>query len=79
MVEKICGMCNRQIFLHENQSGLVFEDRFFICEDCCENHSEEEIQEWSKTVMQSPTKGMPITLWLVHEQNKDKPLFTIKK
>lgn len=27
--------------------------------------------------MQSPNNGMPIALWLIHEQNKDKNLMTL--
>jgi hypothetical protein len=29
--------------------------------------------------MQSPNSGMPIALWLIHEQNKDKTMMTFKK
>ena len=72
-------MCKNVISLHNHQLGLVFEDNIFVCEDCCNRHSEEEIREWSATVMQSPLTGMPIALWLIHEENKDKPLFTRKK
>ena len=78
MPEKICSKCNNTISLHDHQSGLVFDDKFFVCEDCCNSNSEEEIMKWSETVMQSPEKGMPIALWLIHEQNKDNPLFTRK-
>lgn len=79
MPEKMCSICKKTISLHDHQSGLVFEDKFFVCEDCCKTHSEEEIIEWSKTIMQSPERGMPIGLWLIHEQNKHKPLFSTKK
>jgi hypothetical protein len=29
--------------------------------------------------MQSPVDGMPIALWLVHEQNKDKTMMSARK
>ncbi len=29
--------------------------------------------------MKSSTDGMPIALWLVHEQNKDKTMMSAKK
>lgn len=72
-------MCNREILLDEHPSGLVFEDRIFICEDCCSSHSIEEINRWSRTVMENPTTPMPIALWLIHEENKDKTMMTVKK
>lgn len=33
----------------------------------------------NKTIMQSPHDGMPIAVWLLHEQNKGKPMMTFKK
>ncbi len=77
--EKTCSMCSRKISLHENPRGLVFQDEVFVCEDCCNTHSHEEIKMWSKTIMQNPVEGMPIALWLVHEENKDKTMMTVKK
>jgi len=50
-----------------------------LCEDCCSNHSEEDLSNWTKTVMQDPQNGMPIALWLIHEQNKDKTMMTLGK
>jgi hypothetical protein len=58
---------------------LVFEDKIFICEDCSNKHSREKISKLSKTTMQSPHSGMPIALWLIHEQNRDKMMMTVKK
>jgi hypothetical protein len=72
-------MCNRRISLNDNPLGLVFEDKHFVCEDCCDKHSKEEISKFTKTVMQSPDGGMPIALWLIHEQNKDKTLMTLRE
>jgi len=55
--------------------GLVFNDKFFICEDCRTNTSDQEMMEWSQSIMRGPGVGMPISLWLINEQNKDKQPF----
>ena len=67
------------ISLTDHPFGLVFEDEHFVCEDCCKEHSDEQIFSISKSVMKNPDKGMPIALWLIHEQNKDKPMMSSKK
>ena len=79
MPEKTCSVCSKKIFLHQNPSGLVFKDEIFVCEDCCENHSEDELTELSKTTMHDSFDSMPIALWLIHEKNKDKTMMTTKK
>jgi hypothetical protein len=79
MPEKTCEICSKKILLHEHLSGLVFRDEFFVCEECIGKHSLEEIQRFTKTIMQNPENGMPIGLWLIHEQNKDKTMMTVKK
>ncbi len=79
MSVKTCSICSQEISLNENPSGLVFNDEHFVCEDCCSSHSEEDIMNWTRSIMQSPESGMPIALWLIHEQNKDKPLMSTKK
>ena len=77
--EKICSICQTKFHLHDNQSGLVFGDKLFVCETCCDSHSEDELMDWTKTIMQTPEGGMPIALWLIHEQNKDKLMFSKRK
>lgn len=79
MIEKICSICSRKFSLIENQSGLVFTDKHFVCEECCDKHSNEELNRLTKTIMQSSGTGMPIGLWLIHEQNKNKTMMTVKK
>lgn len=76
--EKTCIVCSKKISLSEHPLGLVFEDKHFICEECNDKHSKENITKLSKTIMQSPDNGMPIALWLIHEQNKDKAMMTVK-
>lgn len=63
----------------EHPFGLVFEDEHFVCEDCCRRQPVEKIKESFKTTMQNPESGMPIALWLLHEENKDKTMMTVKK
>ncbi len=60
-------------------SGLVFKDELFICGNCREKHNSVELKRLTKTIMQDPFNGMPIGLWLIHEQNKDKTMMTVKK
>lgn len=78
MLDKTCMICSRKISLSSNPSGLVFKDEHFVCESCCETHYD-DIKNLTKTIMQSSDEGMPIALWLIHEQNRDKPLMTIKR
>ena len=79
MSEQKCEICSRKISLHENPLGLVFRDEFFVCEKCVEKHPEEKILTLIKTTMQSSENGMPIALWLIHEQNKNKTMMTLRK
>ncbi len=53
----------------------MFNDEHFICERCSGELSEEKLI----SVMGERRRGMPIAVWLIHEQNKDKPFMTIKK
>jgi hypothetical protein len=72
-------MCKTQIDLRENQGGLVFDDQLFVCETCTSHNSEEDLMEWSTKMLQHSGSGMPIALWLIHENNRDKPLFTKRR
>lgn len=79
MLEKICDICSKKINLYDHPLGLVFEDQIFICQDCSIKHSQKELSKLTKTIMQSPHNGMPIALWIIHEQNRDKTMMTVKK
>jgi len=74
--EKMCSICNSKFLLSENLSGLVFNDEHFLCEDCCKKEPEEDLIGWTKTIMQCPNEGMPIALWIIHEQNKNKTMMS---
>jgi hypothetical protein len=79
MSEKICNICSKKIDLNDHPLGLVFEDQIFVCQNCSIKHTNKEISTLTKTIMQSPQNGMPIALWIIHEQNKDKKMMTVKK
>jgi hypothetical protein len=64
------------MLLKTNLSGLVYDDKHFLCEKCHDNYSDEKLYDLIKTKMKDPKKGMPISLWLIHEQNKDKTFMT---
>jgi len=76
---KTCCRCDRTIALRENLSGLVFNDEHFLCEECVEVASEDDMAEWSRSIMQKPGSGMPIAIWLIHEQNKNKTMMSTTK
>ncbi len=79
MSDRTCLLCSKMFSLDENPSGLVYDDKHFICENCREEHSQQDLENISKTIMKEPGCGMPIALWLIHEQNKDKTMMTIKR
>ncbi len=79
MSDTVCGKCHKNFSVSEHQSGLVFNDQLFICEDCIEDTPEEEFKQWISVKVENSTAGMPIGLWLIHEQNKDKPMFSSVK
>ncbi len=80
MVERTCEVCKHTIDLNEHLRGLVFDDKFFVCEQCCSHVPEDKLAHWAHTTTMHVTEcGMPIALWLIHEQNKDKPLFSKTK
>jgi len=78
ITEKICLSCSKKINLSNHPLGLVFEDKHFLCQDCNNKNTKEDISKLTKTIMQSPQNGMPITLWLIHEQNKNKTMMTME-
>lgn len=79
MPKRTCEICSKKITLSDHPLGLVFQDEIFICQECTKKHTDNEIKCFTKTTMQDPIKGMPIGLWLIHEQNKDKTMMTSKK
>ena len=47
IIERTCSKCSKKIDLQKNQSGLVFNNEHFVCEDCCSAHSVDEINNWT--------------------------------
>ena len=76
---KTCSVCSKKISLRNNPGGLVFDDTFFVCEECVSKHKNDDISELGDFSSRSFQKGMPIALWLLHEQNKDKPFMSSVK
>lgn len=66
-----CDLCNEDIELGKNLSGLVISDEFFACEECCQKLTKEELMEWSKSKMVSANDVRPIGLWVIQQQRKD--------
>ena len=77
--QETCKVCNNKFHLHDHKSGFVFNEKFFLCAKCSTQMSQDDIHEWTRSVMQDPETGMPIGLWLIQEHNRDKPLFSQKK
>jgi len=65
--------------LHEHRSGIVVDNKFFICEHCHETVDEEDTPVTLSNIKTASHKEMPIALWLIQEQNKGKSFMSIKK
>ena len=68
--KRICDICNSDIDLEKNLSGLVVGGEFFACESCCKNSSNEELTNWTKSKMKTSSDFQPIGLWVTREKNK---------
>lgn len=68
----ICDLCSSNINFEDNLSGLVINEEFFACEKCCKESSKEDLENWIKSKMISPTEVKPIALWLMEKNNKTK-------
>ena len=67
---RICDLCNKTMSLEENLSGLVIDDSHFLCEECCQESSNEELSIWTTSKKANPGDLKPIALWLMKEKNK---------
>lgn len=65
-----CDVCENEIVLGKNLSGLVIANEFFACETCCQNLSREELMEWTQSKMVSPGDVRPIGLWVIEQQRQ---------
>ena len=66
-----CDLCDKTMNLEENLSGLVIDDTHFLCEDCCQDTSNIELDIWTSSKMASPGDLKPIALWLMKKKNKN--------
>ena len=67
-----CDLCDKDIVLGKNLSGLVIADEFFACEDCCQKLSREDLMEWTKSKMVSNVDVRPIGLWVIEQQRENR-------
>ncbi|MEF8848110.1 MAG: hypothetical protein V5A68_03150 [Candidatus Thermoplasmatota archaeon] len=78
MSERNCHICGKKFHLKENPSGLVFDDEIFVCETCSSKHDNRDIVDSFDDDMSSTLTGMPISIWLIHHQNRDKDFMSLK-
>ena len=67
-----CDICKNEIILGKNLSGLVVEEEFFACENCCKSSTKDELTEWTKNRMVSPYNVRPIGIWLIQKRSENK-------
>lgn len=79
MITKKCEICEKDFDLRNNRLGLVLDEDHFICESCNKQLTDDDREHLPVSVMHSEVREMPIALWLIQEQNKDKPFMSIKK
>ena len=79
MEEKICNKCHTAFSPVENSQGIVIGNNIFICEDCHDHNTDEDLSEEFSSSKQILNNEMPIALWLIKEQNKGKSYMSRKK
>ena len=68
--KSICDLCGQDIIFDENLSGLVIKNKFFACEECCKDASDEVLKSWIETRDAKTQDVKPIALWLMQVKNK---------
>jgi len=66
----ICDICGQNISFDENLSGLILLNRFFACEECCKDASNDILNSWIKTRNARNEDAIPIALWLMQKKHK---------
>ena len=77
MDKKTCEVCNNHFLPKEHRLGIVVGDHHFVCEPCTKKIEEDTLI--SHSIMTDVTKEMPIALWLINEENRDKHFMSVKK
>jgi len=78
MKHKMCEICNKNFHPIENRSGIVLDEDSFVCEKCAKKIQSDD-DYLCHSVMADTSKSMPIALWLIKEENKDKHFMSVKK
>ncbi|MBN1502357.1 hypothetical protein JW930_02335 [Candidatus Woesearchaeota archaeon] len=68
-MRKICDLCKEEITLANHPTGLVVNNQFFACSNCCENKPEQELRNWVYTKLGGGNNLRPIFQWLREQQN----------
>ena len=66
----VCDMCRAEVIFEKNLSGLVVFEKFFVCEKCSQNTSNEILNNWIQSKMAGLEDVKPIALWLMQKKNK---------
>lgn len=66
----VCDFCKKEIFFDENLSGLVIFNKFFVCEECCTNTTNNDLSYWAEMKNAKLTDIKPIALWQMEEKHK---------
>jgi len=67
--EFTCGMCNSSKKLSEHDTGLVLNDSYFVCCDCCRNTANDSLYIQLTSKMGSATSYRPILRWRHENEN----------
>ena len=65
--KRTCDICNNEIELEKNLSGLVVAGEYFACEHCCQQSNHEELTKWTKSRMNNTSDFQPIGLWITRQ------------
>ena len=66
----MCDICGQDINFDENLSGLVLFSKFFACQECCEDASNDVLNSWIETRNAKVEDVKPIAFWLMKEMHK---------
>jgi hypothetical protein len=65
-----CDICEQEFEFEKNLSGLVIQDKIFLCEKCCQNASNDNLMNLTKSKSANPKDVRPIALWLMDNSNR---------
>ncbi|MFP4112046.1 MAG: hypothetical protein ACLFPQ_00195 [Candidatus Woesearchaeota archaeon] len=59
-----CTLCNKEIELEKNLTGLVINDDIFICQHCCSTNPKNMLLDWINQKTDNAPNFRPIVSWL---------------